>query len=94
MKSTPKTRKESIDKIQTFISDNILSSEERESLQNVLGVLEDATEYARFMQDIDLQVGLSRIHDIVVISDDHWAIEILINAIFKVSETVSGKNIY
>lgn len=65
MKSTKKTRTESIKRIKSFMGDNLLSPEEQKSLQDVLDVLEDAEEYADLWNKIDNHIGINRVASII-----------------------------
>lgn len=99
MKSTRKTRKESIEKIKSFMDGNILLPDEQKSLQDVLDVLEDAEEYASLWNKIDYHIGISRISSIVTPGNMngpsinlHYA-EDLCNIISSVTYNVSSNNL-
>lgn len=98
MKSTRKTRTESIKRIKSFMSDNLLLPDEQKSLQDVLDVLEDAEEYAEVWNQIDRHIGISRVSSII--SQGHTGpsmnlgcAEDLCKILSSASYNVSGMNL-
>lgn len=99
MKSTPKTRKESIEKITSFMNGNLLTPEETSSLRDVLDVLEDAQEYAALWRNIDNRIGINKVSSIVTMKPmvgpqmDIRSAEDLCDILSSLSYNVSGRNL-
>lgn len=99
MKSTSQTRKESIEKIASFINDNLLTPEETSSLRSVLDVLEDAQEYAALWRNIDNRIGINKVSSIMTMKPmvgpqmDIRSAEDLCDIISSLSYNVSHKNL-
>lgn len=99
MKSTTKTRKESIEKITSFMNGNLLTPEETSSLRSVLDVLEDAQEYAALWRNIDNRIGINKVSSIMTMKPmvgpqmDIRSAEDLCDIISSLSYNVSHKNL-
>lgn len=99
MKSTPKTRKESIEKITSFMNGNLLTPGESSSLRDVLDVLEDAQEYAALWRNIDNRIGINKVSSIVTMKPmvgpqmDIRSAEDLCDILSSLSYNVSNRNL-
>ena len=100
MKSTPKTREAAYDKIKEYLSHNNLSDEESQELSNVLGVIEDAKEYAAMWKGIDMIMGYRRVGNITTfapnggVAVNHAHVEAVRNILDTLSNNIQGKNLY
>jgi len=99
MKSTTKTRKESIEKITSFMNGNLLTPEETSSLRDVLDVLEDAQEYASLWRNIDNRIGINKVSSILTMKPmvgpqmDIRSAEDLCDIVSSLSYNVSHRNL-
>jgi len=99
MKSTRKTRKESIEKITSFMNSNLLTPAESSSLQDVLDVLEDAQEYTEIWRAVDNQIGLNKVPSIItkIMVGEEMNLghaSHLCKILSSASYNVSGRNLY
>lgn len=99
MKSTSKTRKDSIEKITSFMNSHLLTPEETSSLRDVLDVLEDAQEYASLWRNIDNRIGINKVSSILTWKPmvgpqmDIRSAEDLCDIISSLSYNVSHRNL-
>ena len=93
MKSTPVVRKEARDKIELALKSSLLDTEERESLQNVLNIINDVDEYATFWRELDFHIGLNQVRDLSDISLDVYKVGSAIRSLNRFADYVDRKNI-